>query len=320
MKILLLCAHPDDLEFSVPSLIISLARLKGKDSNFNLDHINLTEKAQNKVNQCVQESQKYLFKQEIPQEIQVKVACITRGEMSSFTSTIKSTIKAAKVRTDELTNSQRILTGKEPDFLGLFDAFVRISDDAIERVKDYFQKVQPDIIIAPEPLFAWYHHADHLRTGKIAYFALRRWIQSEIKSNGSGSKQKFPRLFYFQAIWNDWYFPRFQAYQPLIKQALASHVSQKSLLMGAKLPGTLEKIIHGVRLRNTPFGEALRYQPILGRDAISRPKKHFQDLPLVKKIVYYVGKFFMGGHDKKFEANSKNYDGRLKPTIRYTWE
>jgi LmbE family N-acetylglucosaminyl deacetylase len=173
MKVLFLCAHPDDLEFSIPSMMITLAG--------NLEKtLDSTDKNIQKNLNTIQYGRSLFVKKQkdsidgIP-EFKIKTACMTRGEMSSFTEQIGSTLKAAKIRTKELKNSQQILTGKMPDFVGYFDGYVRVSETAIIKIKDYIMKLQPDIVIAPEPIYTWYHHPDHVRTGRIAYFAIKRW-------------------------------------------------------------------------------------------------------------------------------------------------
>ena len=71
------------------------------------------------------------------------------------------------------------MTNKEPDFLGFFDGYVKVTDEAIQRVYDYIVKLQPDYIFGPEPTYVYYIHEDHVNTGRILYFALKRISSSE---------------------------------------------------------------------------------------------------------------------------------------------
>lgn len=313
MKILFLCAHPDDLEFSIPSIMITIA---GKP-------ISISQSKDTHLQKTIEEGRKLLTKnkeQSETTEFRTKTACMTRGEMSSFTEITGSTIKAARIRTKELTESQLILTGKKPDFVGYFDGYVRVTDDSINRIKEYIYKLQPNIVIAPEPIYTWYHHPDHVRTGRIAYYAIRRIVKDKI--NGKIDKSTIiPKLFYFQAIWNDWYFPRFLDHSRLIDMSLKCHKSQAGLLILAKIPGTIEKIIHGRKVPNHWFGESLRYQPIgLLNKPLPRTKK-IEDLCLFKKFVYYASRcafkfLFTDNYSKLYK---RCYDGRLPPDLSNEW-
>lgn len=314
MKVLFLCAHPDDLEFSIPSIMISLAEKPAI----------ISESIDRKIKKSIEEGRSYFLKrgnQINTKEFKTKTACMTRGEMSSFTEETGSTMKAAKIRTHELSSSQMILTGKKPDFIGYFDGYVRVTDESINRIKEYLLKLQPDIVITPEPIYTWYHHPDHVRTGRIAYYAIRR-IAKDKKDGKIDNSIHVPELFYFQAIWNDWYFPRFSIHSRLINMALKSHKSQAGLLIPAKIPGTIEKIIHGRKVHNHWFGESLRYQPIsLDKKPLPRTKK-IENLCLFKKFVYYASR---RAFDKLFIDNysdlyKKCYDGRLPPRLSESWD
>ncbi|MBD3352625.1 MAG: hypothetical protein GF364_14155 [Candidatus Lokiarchaeota archaeon] len=317
MKVLFLCAHPDDLEFSIPSLMLTMSCIA--------EDTKKRERCES-LSKAIIQGSNHLCKKMKASEIAIKVASMTRGEMSKFTDRVKSTKKAAIIRSHELEGSQLILTGKIPDFLGFVDGYIRITDDTIKSVKNYFELLKPDIIIAPEPIYTWYHHPDHVRTGKIAYFAIRRIIKETEKNN---IDKKIPRLFYFQSIWNDWYFPRFPSHQKAINKALKEHKSQAAILIEAKIPGFLEKIIHGLKIQNCPFGESLRYQPIMSIQNQNKHAKHrfdkhhkrFKNLGLIKRLIYYAttsifNVFEVNEYDERYQF----FDGTLDPRISKSWE
>lgn len=312
MKILFLCAHPDDLEFSVPGMMISLGNKTQflSSSKFSIKPI---KKIQNGTD--------FFFKslKVEHKELKIKIACMTRGEMSPLTDKTKSTLKAAKIRTIELNRSQKILTGGEPDYLGLLDGYVRVSEHAINILKNYLFKIRPDIIVAPEPIFAWYHHVDHKRTGKIAYFTLKRMLKEKIEEKRD---IKVPRLVYFQSIWNDWYFPRYTEFQPIIEAALKCHKSQAALLSKARLPGYFEKLLHGLKVRNSIYGEALRFQ-YLARNYDNKVKKskmkEFRNLPLLKRIVYYISYKLLNNANYDYSFRYRYFDGKMAPKKTEIW-
>jgi LmbE family N-acetylglucosaminyl deacetylase len=279
MKVLILCAHPDDIEFSIPNLVIGL-------SNNTL----LTEIERNQM--------KSFITHQKDKKLEIKVAAMTRGEMSSFTYSVKSTKKAAEIRTKELEKSQSILSNRKPMFLGFFDGYVKISDEAINKVKKLIEEEKPDILIAPEAYMGWYHHPDHTNTGKITFFALKR-IASE--------KKKTPRLFYFQAILNDFYYPAFPFTRMMIQKALDAHESQKGLLFVAKIPKFFESVIHGLRMPNFLFAESLRYQPIV---PIAKYRNRFHRMNLFKRIIYYITKHAIDAHPTNYsKLYNAHYDG-----------
>jgi len=318
MKILIFCAHPDDLEFIIPSFILTT-------SQFVPEFLNNKEKI--KLKELNKEALKYIFKNPNIDllDLKIKIASMTRGEMSFFTDEIKSTLKAAKIRENELIKSQKVLSGKIPDFLGFFDGFIRASDFAIEKIKNYINALKPDIVIAPEPLFAWYHHPDHVRTGKIVFYAIRRLAKLK--------NVTIPKLFYFQSLLNDFYFPRFSFHKKIIKKALKFHRSQQKVLLPARIPGFFENLFHGLKIPYHIFGEALRYQPIFPKYKEENEKihnnqkirkikihKNILNLNLFKRMIYYCtfkifNSFTLNDYNKRY----KYFDGKLNEKINLTW-
>ncbi|GAB4309888.1 MAG: hypothetical protein Kow0069_09590 [Promethearchaeota archaeon] len=292
MRWLVLCAHPDDLEFSIPSLLIALsagAGVKGKNGPF----------------QSALERGRAL----VGGASEVRVACLTRGEMSDLTDLTRSTRRAARIRTRELDRSQRILCGREPDFLGFFDQKVEVTREAVKRVEEYARAVAPHRVVAPEPVFTWYPHRDHVNAGRLAYLALYRWYES----TGGGD---LPLLYYFQATWNDWYFPRFEAFREAIESARAAHASQRRILRLARVPGFVESRFHGLRC-GTKYAEALRYQPVPAT-APSARRKSFRELAFWKRVAFYVTSRLESSAEREaYERRFEEFnDGTLQPRTR----
>jgi LmbE family N-acetylglucosaminyl deacetylase len=311
MKFLFLCAHPDDLEFSVPSLMITISG--------NPDLNGLSKKIKENIIKAIDLGRNLIVRNPKNTNFSFKTACMTRGEMSPFSKEV-GTLKAGKIRTIELKNSQKVLTGGTPDFLGFFDGYIRVTDKSISIIKDYIAKLQPDIIIAPEPWITWYHHPDHIRTGLIAYYALMRLI-NEKKNNKIDIK--IPKLFYFQTLWNDWYFPKFPAYKILIDKARKAHKCQQGILGLAKVPEFIE--IHS-HIRKIPYlkSEGLRYQPLPNNPNMMNKNfriKNLKNASIFKKIIisffYYLIKHDRNEHYEKIYK--EYYDGRLDPSISNNW-
>jgi LmbE family N-acetylglucosaminyl deacetylase len=259
MKWLFVCAHPDDLEFFVGHLMVALANPSLGKSTPSLQSI---------------------IVQYLPnlQSAEVRVLSMTRGEMSGFTSTTQSTRKSARVRTFELNSSCKLMGLQEPDFLGFIDGFIRVSDGAIRRMADYIERAKPDIVVVPEPVYTYYYHPDHIRTGKIAYYAIRRLKMSQ---------KHVPRLYYFGSLANTFYFPKLPSLSKIIKPALAAHRSQATLLTVTRPFNIIASLITGRHVRVSWHGEGLRLQLL---DKNSRRKLH---VSFLKRMILYWAKATM---------------------------
>ncbi len=303
MKALLICAHPDDLEFSIPSIMITLGQ--------SLENANQKQK---EVHDAIQHGRALFAKDPTEVNFEIKVASMTRGEMSGFTDLVGSTLTAAKIRTRELEKSQNILIGKKPDFLGYFDGYVKISEECIQNIKNYIQGVQPDLVIAPEPWLAWYHHPDHVKTGISVYLALQH-LKRELRENQND--QQYPKLYYFQSLGNDWVLPRYPAYKEKMRQAIASHASQKGILLAGAIPAFFERFVLGLRTRGYFFAEGLRYQPLFrSNKSIARKiTTRFHRLHLIRRMAYYFGKNLTSKGGSYTQRYNRYYTGTLPPTI-----
>ncbi len=225
--------------------------------------------------------------------------------MSSFTDVIKSTKRAAEIRIQELNKSQKILTGNIPHFLNFFDGYLKVSEDAIKTAEHIIKKYQPDIVLAPEPCLGYYHHPDHVATGKIVFNAVRRYRSKEQTAK--------PLLFFFQAISNDWYFPEFPFTKQRIKDALAAHRSQQGILFAGSILKWFETLIHGLRIPNFTRAECLRWQPISGKIKEKTIRNRFQKMNLLKRIIYYFSKHFVDAHPVNYSVRyNKFYDGTVE--------
>ena len=287
MKTLIFCAHPDDLEFSIPNLLIGLSQNRA-----------LSEHEANQM-------KKYLFSSHSSYgNSEIQVYAMTKGEMSSFTDVIKSTRRAAEIRIKELQKSQTILTGQIPYFLNFFDGYLKVNKEAIDLIEKIIEKHQPDIVLAPELCLGYYHHPDHVATGTIVFYAVRR-----IRNKGKSK----PILFFFQAISNDWYFPEFRLNKNRIKQALAAHKSQQGILFAGSILKWIESLIHGTHVPMFIRGEALRWQPISGKIKKKSIQQRFKKMNIFKRMVYYFSKHFVDAHPVNYSVRYDNYfDGTIE--------
>jgi LmbE family N-acetylglucosaminyl deacetylase len=282
MKWLILCAHPDDLEFFVGHLLYALSP----------------------KNPIPDRTNPYIGKSKSHEVI---IASMTRGEMSSFTFKVKSTKKAAEIRTKEFTRSCELLGHKPPLFLGFFDGFVRVSEQAVQKLQKLFMDYQPDIVIAPEPKFTYYPHTDHVRTGRIAFYAICRMMKE--RTQNPQLTIKIPSLYYFGAFFNHFYFPQFPEFEPIIKKALAAHESQQDILIPARIPALISGKSNGRKIPGVKMAEALRKQFIPGKSAEKEKNRFLPPLGWSQKILFYLT--WNDNRDLDYAARLRYYDGTI---------
>lgn len=109
------------------------------------------------------------------------VACyLTRGEAGIPNTSVDI---AAEIRTKEAKTACQIL-GATPNFLGQIDGSTEINSEWYQRVADYLQKEQPDIIFTHWPVDT---HRDHRVCSLLIYDA---WLQSGQKA----------ALYYYEVV------------------------------------------------------------------------------------------------------------------------
>lgn len=313
MRFLFVAPHPDDLEFNIPSIMFSIAHC-----------MESSKYADNPEIQHALEKSIHYFTNKKSVKFQFKAASMTRGEMAKLTDEVQSTMKAAEIRSQELINGQKILTNKEPDFLGFFDGYVKVTNESIQRVYDYIVELQPEYIFGPEPTYVYYIHEDHVNTGRILYFAIKRIVQAKIRGE---LEIPIPKLFYYQSIYNHWFFPRFPEFEKILINSLKAHETQSFTLDKKTLDynvAHIEKLLKGFKVQNSTLGEALRYQPIPYNPDVSgqiRIKK-FTETPLRIRLIYYILKKLQELlRGKNYEERyHKYYDGIMPASISTTWD
>ena len=192
MKYLFICAHPDDLEFSCGNLIYYLAQ-KGKN---------------------------------------VEILSLTKGEFGILEPNWKGP-RLGKIRTQELKKAANIngIDNNHVHFGNIIDGFIRFTKENVDLVISWINKLNPDIIFAPEPYFTYYWHDDHISTGKILYYIAIK-LQNQLN-------KKIHSLYYYTTAKSNFSWPFNSAEHS--HKALFEHKSQMWLLKWTKLFYPLEK-------------------------------------------------------------------------------
>ena len=179
MRFLFFCAHPDDLEFYISNIMISIAKKK--------DTI-------------------------------IKVISMTKGEYGSLTPELMGSSTLGRIREQELIRAAEVEGITNVEFIGCIDAHLEINQDVIQKVSNTISVFKPDVIFAPEGLYSYYPHDDHIRTGLIIYKIIKKM-----------KKEERPTLFMYHSYVNTHYFPMKHWRQQ--SKALKQHISQYWLLL-----------------------------------------------------------------------------------------
>ncbi|MFW9948635.1 MAG: PIG-L deacetylase family protein [Candidatus Thorarchaeota archaeon] len=213
-KIVFFQPHPDDLEFNCGHLIhfLSTKSVKGHS---------------------------------------IKIASITKGEygLPSFKYDKFKGDFLAKIRTMELYSALSIHRIK-PDcvrFFGYIDGFVKFNLDLIKKITQYLKEEKPDIIFAPEALYTWYQHKDHVNTGKALFYIIKNKL-IEFK----------PKLYYYGTLFPNFLFGFKKEDFELINNLLACHKTQYWLLNRLKLTYKFTTRRAALKLRGWNYAEKYR--------------------------------------------------------------
>ncbi len=144
LKILVLAPHPDDLEFGASAICIDALRLGNE----------------------------------------VVEVLMTDGHYGTKHLEFRGN-RLKKIRERELirvNNIYKKFTGNQVRIikLGFIDGFLLINKQSIDAVCKVLCEEKPDVVLAPDPWYSIDLHRDHLNTGRLLYFALKRLTSQEI--------------------------------------------------------------------------------------------------------------------------------------------
>jgi LmbE family N-acetylglucosaminyl deacetylase len=213
-KIIFFQPHPDDLEFNCGHLIHYLSR---KSTNAHI----------------------------------IKIASVTKGEygLPGFKYDKFKGDFLAKIRTKELCTAMKIhdIQPENIHFFGYVDGFVKFNREFVQNISDYLNKEQPDIIFAPEAMYTWYYHLDHVNTGKAIFYTISQKLIN------------FTPILYFYGTSHPNFFFGFKKEDiSLIKQLLRCHKTQYWLINRLKLNYKFSTKRAGLRLKGWYYAEKYR--------------------------------------------------------------
>jgi LmbE family N-acetylglucosaminyl deacetylase len=198
-----------------------------------------------------------------------------------------------KIREKELENANNIF-GKytknkvEVIRMGYIDGYLPFNKDSFQKVIDLIRREKPAIIFAPDFWYAQDFHVDHLNTGRLVYFSLKRLEKSELPHKVFYYYSTRTR-YYLKCQWKDF---------KIVREALSQHKSQYTPLETKRILVFYNKLsILRHLLERKKFSESFREQKFSGGKPISPLK--FKEMSLRKRIIYYTfSKITIWGYKK----------------------
>ncbi|MFX1567459.1 MAG: PIG-L deacetylase family protein [Promethearchaeota archaeon] len=215
VKIVFFQAHPDDLEHKCGHLMHYLATKSKK----NYD---------------------------------IRIASMTRGEFGlpgPQYDKFKG-IFLAKIRTRELLKAVKIhgIHSEKIDFFGYIDGFVPFNTEFVNTITDYLNKEKPDVIIAPEAIYSWYYHMDHINTGKALFYVIYKKLINFT-----------PILYFYTSLHPNFFFGfKKRDIKNLTYKLISCHRTQQWLLRYTILPYRPFSRFAGRKLQGWKYAEPYR--------------------------------------------------------------
>jgi len=223
MKYLFICAHPDDLEFSCANLLRYLTS-HGKD---------------------------------------VEILCLTKGEFGIHDDRWVGP-RLARIRVHELEKAAQIhgISRDHIHYANLIDGFVKFTQENVSILKEWLHLLQPDIIFASEPCYAYYWQVDHINCGRLAYYTFFTYF--------SEFTPKIRSLYFYNTIHPNFYWPFNDNTRG--KTSLQAHQSQWWFLRWLIGLYSLEKFnLYSRALGNWKYAEKYRRISLKNPNSPSNP-------------------------------------------------
>jgi len=158
---------------------------------------------------------------------EIRIASLTKGEfgLPGIEYDKYKGDYLASIRVKELNNAAAIhgIPPQNIDWLGYIDGFVDFNKELTTDIALYLNKHNPDVIIAPEALYTWYYHKDHVNTGRSIYYVIRNKLISYT-----------PDLYYYSSLCPNYYSPIDPKNLDLTQKLIACHKTQVWLLKDMK--------------------------------------------------------------------------------------
>jgi len=182
----------------------------------------------------------------------IKIASITKGEFG-LPGPQYDKFKGdflAKIRIQELYNAEKIhgISPENVDFFGYIDGFIPFNKEFVNRVAEYLKKERPNIIIAPEAIYSWYYHMDHINTGRALFYIIHEKLIDFT-----------PILYFYTSLYPNFFFGfKKKDIKTLTYKLIACHKTQQWLLRYTMLPYRPFSRFAGRKLHGWKYAEPYR--------------------------------------------------------------
>jgi len=205
-------AHPDDLEINCPHLLHHLAR-RGHE---------------------------------------IRIASVTKGEFG-LPGPQYDHLKGdplVKIRENELANACAIhgIPRENIDYLGYIDGFVTLDRAFVDHVARYLKQHRPDVVVAPEGLYAWYYHMDHLNTGRAVFYVINKGLLDHI-----------PRLYFYDSLSPNTFFPVLNEDLEIADRVIDCHKTQWWIMSNMRHLVRPVRLLGGLRVSGWKYAEPYRH-------------------------------------------------------------
>ncbi len=120
-------------------------------------------------------------------------------------------------------------------WFGEIDGYLRFNSDVLRRLEEFIRELRPRVVLAPDSFFTMDYHLDHMRTGWLAYIA--------VKAMPPAGR---PLLLLYHSTANDFYIP---IRDLAIKTAAWSKHRSQTTPLNNKLVGKMQVLLYLWRRR-----------------------------------------------------------------------
>ncbi|MFW9967764.1 MAG: PIG-L deacetylase family protein [Candidatus Thorarchaeota archaeon] len=204
-------AHPDDLDINCPHLMHHLAR-KGHE---------------------------------------IRIASVTKGEFG-LPGPEYDHLKGdflVKIRENEMANACAIhgIPRGNIDYLGYIDGFVTLNRGFADHITRYLKQHRPDVVVAPEGLYAWYYHMDHLNTGRAVFYVINK-----------GHLDHSPNLYFYDSLSPNTFFPIRIEDMEVADRVIDCHRTQWWIMSNMRHLVRPVRLLGGLRVSGWKYAEPYR--------------------------------------------------------------
>jgi len=168
----------------------------------------------------------------------------------------------AEIRTRELCAAAAIhnIPPENLDFLGYTDGLVPFDRKFVGIVRNYLQDHRPDVVFAPDGLYTWYYHRDHVNSGRAVFYVIHNRMIDFV-----------PRLYFYSTLSPNVFFPFHHEALEVTDRLIACHKTQIWLLHWMKHIIRPTALFAGLQARGWRYAEPYR-EAFFGDDSRERNK------------------------------------------------